>query len=317
MSHTQVHNNGSRRTHPSRIPVIDLTDPRASEKLGRALATFGVAAMKNHGVPEDDIESFYGQARLVFTHSDDVLGKYRDVEKPGYNGFVLTGVERALGHKLVDMKRFHHAHRDCTLWPEEVPGFRGSAMTLFNSMEQLSFTVARLLARYLRLPEEYFVDMIRGGNNLLRTLHYPAIEGEPGGRVRAARHTDINWWTFLLPAQGNGADGQDASKGLQIRRTNDRQWIDVPNVQDCIVVQVGDMLQTHAKYLKKIRKIRRRPFVSTPHRVLNGVGERFSAPFFVHPRGEVLLTRNMTARTALMRRIVAIKLREKNSVPKT
>lgn len=315
MSHAKsVQGQGSRRTSTTssrRIPVVDLDDPLASEKLGHALSVFGVAALTNHGVPEDEIEAFYGAAQKVFAYPDSMLAKYQDTGKPGYNGFVLTGVERALGHKLEDNKRFHHAHRDCEYWPDEVPDFRGKAMTLFGSMEGLSFRVARLMAAYLRLDGEYFVKMIEGGNNLLRTLHYPAInEKETNGRVRAARHTDINWWTFLPPACGNGAGEEDASKGLQIRRTNDNQWIDVPNIPGAIVIQVGDMLQTHTKYLKKIGKIRRKPFMSTPHRVLNFKGQRFSAPFFVHPRGDVLLTRNMTAHTALMRRIVAIKLRK-------
>lgn len=87
MRHGQKVGQGSRRTSSNpRIPVVDLGDPRASEKLGHALSVFGVAALTGHGVPANGIDEYYNAAEQVFAHGDEVLGKYH----PMIVGLFLT-----------------------------------------------------------------------------------------------------------------------------------------------------------------------------------------------------------------------------------
>jgi isopenicillin N synthase-like dioxygenase len=108
----------------------------------------------------------------------------------------------------------------------------------------------------------------------LRPIHYPPINNPEPDAVRAGEHEDINLITLLV---GASADG------LQVLNKQN-EWVDVKNIADHIVVNVGDMLQRLTN--NKLR--------STTHRVINPPVElqgtsRYSIPFFLHPRPEMRL----------------------------
>ena len=136
----------------------------------------------------------------------------------------------------------------------------------------------RAIALHLELPESYFDAKIAGGNSILRPIHYfpiPDPDSIPADAVRAAEHEDINLITLLM---GASADG------LQVLN-RDGEWIAITAVPDCVVVNVGDMLQRLTNGVLR----------STTHRVVNPPRElmhtsRYSIPFFLHPRSEMDLT---------------------------
>ena len=74
---------------------------------------------------------------------------------------------------------------------------------------------------------------MRDGNSVMRLLHYPPIQGEPGSNVRAGAHEDINTITLLLGAE---------EAGLELL-TKDGRWIPVSPKPGELVVNIGDMLQ--------------------------------------------------------------------------
>ena len=129
------------------------------------------------------------------------------------------------------------------------------------------------LGDYLELPPGTFADLIENGNSVLRVIHYPDQEGEvPAGAVRAAQHEDINLITLLITS---------TASGLQLQR-RDGSWMDVNAEPGEIIVDSGDMLA----------RITNGVLPATTHRVVNppdGGTRRFSLPFFVHPRPEVIL----------------------------
>ena len=132
--------------------------------------------------------------------------------------------------------------------------------------------------------------------NLLRILHYPPLNTKIAeGAIRAAEHEDINLITILVAG---------SQPGLQVK-TNDNQWIDIECNSGWIVINSGDMLSECSKGY----------FPSTSHRVINPSGEdsnisRYTMPLFIHPRDEVILSKNYTAKSFLEERLKEIGLKE-------
>ena len=138
----------------------------------------------------------------------------------------------------------------------------------------ISNGILRALAIYIGVDENYFDKWASNGNSILRPIHYPPIQEEPKGAVRAGAHGDINLITLLMGA---------STGGLQVLR-KDGEWIDAIPQEDELVINVGDMLERHTN--NKLR--------STIHRVINPPKEewdkpRYSIPFFMHPRSEMPL----------------------------
>jgi isopenicillin N synthase-like dioxygenase len=129
---------------------------------------------------------------------------------------------------------------------------------------------------YLNLDINYFEDKVKGGESILRSIHYFPLDPSDisDGAVRAAAHGDINLITLLMGAQG---------RGLQVL-TNDGEWIDAIAKDDEIVINVGDMLSRYTNNKLK----------STIHKVINPPKQlwkksRYSIPFFLHPIGTMSL----------------------------
>ncbi len=111
---------------------------------------------------------------------------------------------------------------------------------------------------------------------------------EEPGAIRAAAHGDINLLT-VLPSSNE--------PGLQVKPLGS-DWIDVPCEPETIVINAGDMLEeATAGY-----------YPSTLHRVINPTGvrsanSRLTAPLFLHPRSEVVLSERHTAKSYLDERL--------------
>jgi len=157
---------------------------------------------------------------------------------------------------------------------EELKDFNHTGMEAYRMIEKTGIYVLRALALYIGLDEHYFDHWASNGNSILRPIHYPPIQEEPKGAVRAGAHGDINLITLLMGA---------STGGLQVLR-KDGEWIDAVPQEDELVINVGDMLERLTN--NKLR--------STIHRVTNPPKEqwdqpRYSIPFFMHPRSEMKL----------------------------
>ena len=154
------------------------------------------------------------------------------------------------------------------VWPKEIEGMEAAVTGLYRQFESCAATLLEALADYYGLSKSIFSDMITDGNSILRTIHYPPIDGGmPAGAVRAAAHEDINLITLLIESQG---------AGLEIL-TQENEWEAVHALEGDIIVDSGDMLH----------RLTNGVIPATTHRVVNPVeGEnrsRYSMPFFVHP----------------------------------
>lgn len=281
---------------PKGIPSVDLSeflsgDSSKREKfvkeLGAAYEGIGFVAVKNHGISKELIDRLYDRIQQFFALPENTKKKY-DIEGiGGQRGYTPFGKEHAKGKSAGDLKEFWHFGQFVedndpikkeypdNVHVEEVSDFLSTGKEAYKTFEDTGRHLLRAIAIHLNLEEDYFNPHIHNGNSILRPIHYPPITGEiEDGAVRAGEHEDINLITLLV---GASADG------LQVLNKNN-EWISVTEIQDHIVVNVGDMLQ----------RLTNNKLKSTTHRVINPPKEflgtsRYSVPFFLHPRSDMRL----------------------------
>lgn len=257
-----------------------------SERLGRSFEEYGFAIIADHGIPDELIHRAEEKAKAFFALPDEVKRRYHIAGGGGARGYTPFGIETAKGAKSHDLKEFWHVGRELptghpfrghmpdNVWPEEVESFHDTFLDLYETFDRTGLKILRAIARYLDIDEDYFVDTVRDGNSVMRLLHYPPIEGEPGSHVRAGAHEDINTITLLLGAE---------EAGLELLNSEGR-WMPVSPKPGELVVNIGDMLQRLTNGRLK----------STSHRVVNPPPERYgfsrySMPYFLHFRSDFLI----------------------------
>jgi isopenicillin N synthase-like dioxygenase len=283
-------------TQTSAIPTLDIrrfTHPHSPEdrqafidELGAAYREWGFAGIRNHGIPQEQIDEAYETFRKFFALPEETKRGYHVTGGGGARGYTPFGVETAKGAKYSDLKEFWHIGREipddspyrddmpANIWPQEVPEFRQVGYGLYQSLDALGSQVLRALALHIGLPEDYFADKTDSGNSILRPIHYPPITADDIPNVRAGAHEDINLITLLVGA---------SAAGLEVL-SKQGEWVPFTSDADTIVVNIGDMLQRLTNHV----------YPSTTHRVVNPPGEqarqpRYSTPFFLHPNPDFLI----------------------------
>ncbi|BAZ43230.1 oxidoreductase, 2OG-Fe(II) oxygenase family protein [Chondrocystis sp. NIES-4102] len=274
------------------IPTLDLEDFISNdplrkqyfvETLGHAYQEIGFVAIKNHGLSATLTQNLYSAVKEFFALPQTTKLNYQVEGLHGQRGYTAKGKEHAKGRNIGDLKEFYHVGQEvgevdrsaleypANIFPQEVPEFATITVEVYRILEAVGIQILRAIALYLGLEEFYFDHQVRGGNSILRAIHYFPLDPTqdiPTGAVRAAAHGDINLLTLLMGA---------SAEGLEILR-QDGTWIPVTTLNDEIVVNVGDMLERLTN--KKLK--------STIHRVVNPPKElshtaRYSIPFFMHP----------------------------------
>jgi isopenicillin N synthase-like dioxygenase len=275
------------------VKIVDMESGKWPEMLAYSFRNTGFAILKNHGVDFRNIEVLYAQWAEFFASNQ----KYTYKSEDGNNGYIPFRSENAKGNPVKDLKEFFHVFAPFENVPNGVSRMitKRVAEDMLKIARHLLFVLQPNISNELyRLQGETIQNMVKDSkNNLLRVLHYPAIEGEvEPGAVRAAAHEDINLITLLPAATQPGLEVQDL-KG---------NWHKIECDPGTIVVNVGDMLQEASGGV----------FKSTTHRVVNPEGEnvaRYSMPLFVHPRPECILSKKYTAGQYLDERLKEIGLK--------
>lgn len=275
------------------VKIVDMQSSTWPKMLDHSFRNTGFAILKNHGVNFRNIEVLYTQWVEFFASSTKHMYKSEN----GNNGYVPFRSENAKGNPVKDLKEFFHIFHPFDKVPEGVSKMLTEKVTeeMMKVARQLLFVLQPSIPREMySIHGESIHRMVKDSNsNLLRILHYPAIDGTPEpGAVRAAAHEDINMIT-LLPAA--------TQPGLEVLDLNG-SWHKIECDPGTIIVNVGDMLQEASDGV----------FKSTTHRVVNPEGDnvpRYSMPFFVHPRSECALSKKYTAGEYLNERLKEIGLK--------
>jgi isopenicillin N synthase-like dioxygenase len=258
----------------TQMPVISLATGDADalgQQLGDSFKTYGFATVVDHGLDPALVAKAWALTKELFDQPEAAKMQGFDNAIAGQRGYTPFKTEIAKGADHHDLKEFWHVGRDSekmlpNIWPD-VPEFKETFQTLFAEMDRVGAQILSSIALYLGLSANWFDDKIENGNSILRLLHYPPIEGDADGCIRAGAHEDINLITLLLGAE---------EAGLQILRP-DGSWMAVAPPDGGLAVNVGDMLQRLCNHV----------LPSTTHRVVNPSGERakfsrYSMPFFLH-----------------------------------
>jgi len=203
------------------------------------------------------------QSPTSFGYGELQSEKLQSDRPPDVNESFNIGPELKPGHPAFDTP---NSWRAPNLWPD-LPGWRTLMLQYFHTCLNLGRLIHRGFSLDLGLPEEFFEDKLDEPMALLRLLRYPASRGLTApGQVGAGEHTDYGNLTLLT---SNGV------AGLQLRR-RDGLWIDAPHVPGTFICNIGDCLMRWTNDT----------YVSTPHRVLPPVSERYSIAFFIDPNPE-------------------------------
>ena len=152
--------------------------------------------------------------------------------------------------------------RGVNQWPENLPGFRETAVDYCTTLEGLVQRLLPLYAVALDLPSDYFARPFTDPMFTMMMIHYPRQDVVEANEFGLAPHTDTSFMTLLA---------QNRVSGLSIRLPTGR-WIEAPVVEGSFLVNGGDIM----------RRWFNDRFLATPHRVINRSGkERYSIPFFV------------------------------------
>jgi isopenicillin N synthase-like dioxygenase len=169
-------------------------------------------------------------------------------------------------------------HFAANLWPQRPAELRAILTDYYRAMSALSRTLMRIFALGLGLDESFFDDKIDRSISRLRIRNYPAQTVKPlPGQLRAGAHSDYGSLTILAT--------EDKPGGLQVC-TATGDWIDVPVIPGCFIVNLGDLM---ARWTNDA-------WVSTLHRVVNPPEEagpesqRMSLVFFHNPNYDAPVT---------------------------
>ena len=165
------------------------------------------------------------------------------------------------------------------LWParEPAPGWRRAMLAYYGQLEHLGHAVLRALCDQLGVSQAQLDARFGEGNGTLRLLNYPlrpqgleltesipeelkADEERP--QLVAGRHTDGCALSLLWQREA----------GLQAQAPDGR-WQDIPRLPNSVSLHLGDVFEGLTG--GRLR--------ATPHRVVDGDGERRSIGFFVEP----------------------------------
>jgi isopenicillin N synthase-like dioxygenase len=252
-----------------KIPVIDLKDLNAHEKLDDAFKTIGFAYFKT----DIDIFDIMNHAKDFFALPLEEKNKlaYKSTESnSGYQGMI----ESLTPGTPVDLKEAFNwcEHREDNQWYNEEQ--KTICKNWNDELYLITNCILSMIEIVLDLRPMYLIDKhMYSKSTTTRMLHYPPWNGEiQENQMRGGEHTDYGTITILFT---------DKNPGLQIKPRGKEEWIDAPYIPNTCIINVGDLLQRWTNDI----------YVSTPHRVVNEHlnKSRYSFPHFVHPRDDVIV----------------------------
>tara|TARA_B100000242_G_scaffold9243_1_gene6072 strand:- start:1993 stop:2856 length:864 start_codon:yes stop_codon:yes gene_type:complete len=284
-----------------KIPTISFNDLKNTNKdvldfLTSSLENNGFFVINDHPINLDLINRTFDLAEEMFSLPYETKKKYHVPGTNGARGYTPYGIETALNEKVADQKEFWHqgSTTNTALMPniyiDEINNFNDLDV-LYKEFESMGIEILKAFTNFNLDYNSDISDAAQNGNSILRLIHYPPTDGTNAHRARA--HNDVNLITLLIGGNEAGLEAQD-KKG---------NWVECNCDENEIICNIGDMLEI----------ISNEKLNSTPHRVVSKGNEgksRYSIPFFLHPRPEIMLDaeKTLSADQFLTKRLQDIKL---------
>ena len=284
-----------------KIPKVSFHDLVSADEevidyLTNSLNNVGFFIINEHPINHALIKNTFALTEELFNLPFDVKHKYHMPGTNGARGYTPYGIETALNEKVADQKEFWHqgstSNKDLmpNLYIDELSNFK-LLDDLYLEFEKMGNQILHAFTNFNIDYNADISDCATNGNSVLRLIHYPAIQEINPHRARA--HNDVNLITLLIGGNEAGLEAQDKAGN----------WIECNCDEDEIICNIGDMLEI----------LSNEKLTSTTHRVVtknNNSRARYSIPFFLHPRPEIILNKNtkITADEFLTKRLQDIKL---------
>ena len=265
------------------IPIIDFHSKTVEQQMYVAYTTCGFAVFTN--VYDEWLSEFRDWRHLMeefFNLPVDIKQQYAYsgvTENIGYNWLEEERLTPTMPGDLKESYNWVSPDRmQEQYWPTEIPDFNPMAQKIERIARMLSYQFLYRFEKVLRLPTGSLVEKHIDGSATMRMIKYPAWDGEiKEGQVRGGAHTDYGSITLLWRFDDVG--------GLQIQDRETNYWVDVPVVENSIVLNIADMF---ARWSNDTLK-------SSNHRIVNTdlTRPRYSMPYFVDPGRDVII-KNLT-----------------------
>jgi isopenicillin N synthase-like dioxygenase len=145
--------------------------------------------------------------------------------------------------------------------PEEK--FRGPVWEYYGETTRLGKTIWEILLQGLGHSADLLKDFAKKPVVMMKMIRYPPLSKTKPGQFGVGAHTDFGGVTVLLQQPGRD--------GLEV--WYEGEWVQVPAIEDVMVINMGDMIQ----------KWSGGEYMSAKHRVINkGDAERISCATFWH-----------------------------------
>jgi isopenicillin N synthase-like dioxygenase len=261
-----------------------------AEALDRGLRDHGFFLVCGHGVPERLMADLTRVSHSFFALPFAAKNRIAQPDPGTMRGYVAMGRE-SLAHSREqatppdlnesfmmgqpDVRKMDRPFAP-NLWPESPADLKVLWTDYYGHMERVAVDLLKVFAVALSLHEEFFERIFVAHTSRLRARYYPRHDNAPQpGQLRAGAHTDYGSLAILL--------AQD--RGLQFcSRSGD--WNDVPIVDGCFIVNIGDLMArwTNDRWTAALHRVVNPPW---PHPDEDG---RLSHIFFHSPSDDTLVT---------------------------
>jgi len=301
------------------IPVVDLQDlssprqdaqERAAQALSEAFGHYGLVYIRNHGIDQEELESFYDSFIEV---TDRDLSEKETWSMPEIwfqRGWTPPNTEKAVvaGGQPDFKECFFIAPEPLdpigalvypqvyseNVWPNDADTFRDTYMSIGHQLHEVGLSLLRGCARALGLKPFTFEERVYHGPHVTRALRYLPLTPEQveTGVLWGEEHTDFNLLTLLpggrfLDPEMKYSPKPDDESGLYLRtrpsEENPRgEMLQGKAPAGCIVAQVGQQLEI----------LTGGRFLATPHVIKAPRAtdySRVSMAHFIHLHSQQLL----------------------------
>src|SRR5262249_7788663 len=136
-------------------------------------------------------------------------GQWANRRRSRNDAYFLRRERRADDRAVLANRRFHAMNR----WPDDVPGFRGTALAYMQPPERVCQRLVPLSAPAPAMPADTFDAAYAEPHIILRMSHYPPLGADDDDEVSLVPHTDSGFMTLLPP---------NPVPGLSIQLPDDR-----------------------------------------------------------------------------------------------
>ena len=293
---------GSAAGQPT-IPVIDISACRTgsaqqrkavADQIDHAWRTVGFLVISGHGVSESLIERAHRVSRAFYDLPDEIKQRYA-THPVIYRGYIAMGglaAGNTTGERKTapDYREMYTMSREAcdpadpyygcdegrrvfspNVWPVEIPEFRSTWLEYYNAMEQLSWSLMRLFALALDLPEDWFDRKLDKHMSVMAVTNYPDQAQAPvDNQLRCGSHTDYGALTILK--------SEDKPGGLEVLG-KDGQWLAAPMIPGTFIINLGDLMArwSNDRWVSNLHR------VTNPPRDKAMDSRRQSLIYFFHP----------------------------------